>query len=69
MLTDAGVAPADAIVADDSARALEWAAEAGVRTVLVGRPPSDATTSHGWIASLAGLPALLTLLEEVPSRL
>jgi FMN phosphatase YigB (HAD superfamily) len=37
ILADTGVEPANAVVVDDSERAIEWAAEAGLRGVLVRR--------------------------------
>jgi HAD superfamily hydrolase (TIGR01509 family) len=59
LLADAGVAPANALVVDDSPQALAWAAKAGARTVLVGgaAPTRDGQTEQ--IDSLAKLPALL----------
>ncbi|HEY8415435.1 MAG TPA: HAD family hydrolase [Thermaerobacter sp.] len=56
---DAGVRPADAIVVDDRPEAVAWAAEAGARTVLVGRDPVEGCQADVVIASLAGLPGLL----------
>ena len=42
IFTDAGVSPSKALVVDDSARAVEWASEAGAATVLVSTGPPDA---------------------------
>jgi HAD superfamily hydrolase (TIGR01509 family) len=59
LLADAGVAPTDALIVDDSPQVLGWAAEVGARTVLVGGTgqPLDGQTQR--IGSLAELPALL----------
>lgn len=54
----AGVAPGDALVVDDSERALGWAAGVGARTVLC-RPEPPTNDRHQHIRRLAGLPRLL----------
>jgi beta-phosphoglucomutase-like phosphatase (HAD superfamily) len=36
MLADLGISPADALVVDDSPRAIQWATQVGARAVLVG---------------------------------
>ena len=65
LLADAAVAPADALVVDDSRQALAWAAQVGARTVLVGTPsPLVAGPPYG-IASLANLPALIASIDDV----
>ncbi len=51
IFADAGVSPSEALVVDDSAKALGWAAEVGARTILIGE--------DGVITSLAELPTLL----------
>lgn len=61
LLADAGVAPADALVVDDSPRAVAWAGEVGTRAVLVGRAPPGASTT-ACIGGLAELPALVERL-------
>jgi HAD superfamily hydrolase (TIGR01509 family) len=63
LFADADVAPADALVVDDSPRAVAWAASVGARAVLVGAtspPPGDGATPR--IAGLFELPALLERL-------
>ncbi len=59
LLADAGVAPEEALVLDDNAEVLRWAAQVGAWTVLVraGSPERPATALH--IGSLAELPELL----------
>lgn len=62
IFADAGVAPANALIVDDTARAVMWAAQAGARTVLVGQAqPADMLTLR--IDSLAELPALVEALD------
>ncbi len=53
------VEPAQAIVVDDTERALDWAAAVGARTVLCG-PAAPTGGHHGHVARLADLPALLS---------
>ena len=63
IFADLGIASADALVVDDSPRAIEWATQVGARTVLVGdssRPQKRATVHIG---SLVELPALLQRLD------
>jgi FMN phosphatase YigB (HAD superfamily) len=62
LLSDAGVAPAHALVVDDSLHALDWAALAGAQTVLVGTSPSPATRAMHRIGSLTELPELVERL-------
>jgi FMN phosphatase YigB (HAD superfamily) len=62
LLSDAGVAPAHALVVDDSPHALDWAAQAGAQTVLVGTSPSPATRVMHRIGSLTELPELVERL-------
>jgi HAD superfamily hydrolase (TIGR01509 family) len=58
LFADAGVAPADALVVDDSPRAVAWAREVGARAVLVSAAPTgDGATAR--IAGLAELPAVI----------
>jgi HAD superfamily hydrolase (TIGR01509 family) len=59
LFTDVGVQPAEALVVDDSAEALEWAAGLGARTVLVSSSPHPQTGVTSHLGSLAELPAFL----------
>ena len=63
MFADLGIAPADALVVDDSPRAIGWATQVGARAVLVGDSslPQRGMTLH--IGSLIELPALLQQLD------
>jgi len=63
LFADLGIAPTDALVVDDSPRAIEWATQVGARTVLVGNSslPRTGTTVH--IGSLVELPAMLQRLD------
>jgi len=63
MFADLGIAASDALVVDDSPRAIEWATQVGARAVLVGDSsrPQTGTTVH--IGSLVELPALLQWLD------
>ena len=63
LFQDAGVAPHDAVVVDDSVVAVSWAAEAGARTVLIGAAPSSGTNATLCIGSLAELPARIRSLS------
>src|ERR1700694_5226959 len=54
----AGVAPDDALVVDDSERALDWAADLGARTVLC-RPEAPANNRHLHVRRLADLSRVL----------
>jgi HAD superfamily hydrolase (TIGR01509 family) len=60
IFADAGVAPAEALVLDDSRTAIAWASEAGARTLLVGSGPApDVPGCLGAIGSLADLPGMI----------
>ena len=63
IFADLGIAATDALVVDDSLRAIEWAMQVGARRVLVGDSslPQRRTTLH--IGSLVELPALLRRLD------
>jgi HAD superfamily hydrolase (TIGR01509 family) len=63
LFADLGIAPTDALVVDDSPRAIEWATQVGARAVLVGNSslPRTGTTVH--IGSLVELPAMLQRLD------
>lgn len=58
LFADLQIAPGDALIVDDSPRALTWAKEIGARTVLVG---ATQETGNGMmhISNLAELPTLL----------
>jgi HAD superfamily hydrolase (TIGR01509 family) len=62
MFADLGIAPADALVVDDSPRAIAWATQVGAHAVLVrdSSLPRTGTTVH--IESLVELPAMLQRL-------
>jgi beta-phosphoglucomutase-like phosphatase (HAD superfamily) len=57
------VAPEDALVVDDSPLALQWAAQAGARTVLVVSAGSAEAPAEAVIGSLAELPQVIEHLE------
>jgi len=59
LLADAGVAPEEALVLDDNAGVLRWAAQVGARTVLVRAGPAEGLETTLRIGSLAELPELL----------
>jgi HAD superfamily hydrolase (TIGR01509 family) len=59
LFADVGVQPAEALVVDDSAEALDWAAGLGARTVLIGSSPHPQTGATPRLGSLAELPAFL----------
>ena len=58
IFADADIAPAHAVVVDDSPEAVLWAAEAGARTVLVSSGPAT-PLPDSTVSSLSELPALL----------
>ena len=66
IFADAGVAPVDALVVDDSPAALRWAADAGARTALVGVRPDDGFLPDLTLGSLSELPRALSTLEAEP---
>lgn len=59
IFADLGIAAAEALVVDDSPRAIEWATRVGARTVLVENPSHPHTGATVHIGSLVELPALL----------
>ncbi len=59
LFADAGVQPEGALVVDDSPDATRWAAQLGVRTVLIGSSPHPETGTTPRLESLAELPAFL----------
>jgi FMN phosphatase YigB (HAD superfamily) len=58
IFSHAGVAPDDALVVDDSERALDWAADLGARTVLC-RPEAPTNSRHLHVRRLADLSRVL----------
>jgi beta-phosphoglucomutase-like phosphatase (HAD superfamily) len=64
LLADASVAPASAVVVDDSPDALAWAADVGAHPVRVGAPASNDGAATCSITSLSDLPALLARIES-----
>jgi HAD superfamily hydrolase (TIGR01509 family) len=63
LLADAGVSPAEALIVDDSPRALTWARQAGARTVLVAAADAGLAEVEAVIDRLAELPALIDHLS------
>lgn len=69
IFADVGIAPSEALIVDDSPFAINWAAQLGARTVLVGNalyPPCRAMLR---IAALSELPALLPQIDEKGAEL
>jgi len=63
IFADAGVDPQYAVVVDDSLQALDWARQAGARTVLIGTGAAALEEGAVWSASLAELPAIMDCFE------
>ncbi len=63
IFADLGITAAEALVVDDSPRAIEWATQVGARTVLVGDSSHPRTGATVHIGSLVELPALLQRLD------
>ena len=60
IMSDAGVAPADAVLVDDNPDCVRWAVQAGARGVLVGSPQAPQGSERvETISSLAELPGLI----------
>ncbi len=59
LFADVGIQPEEALVVDDSAEALDWAARLGARTVLVSSSPHPETGTSPRLKSLAELPTFL----------
>ena len=59
IFADAGVAPADALVIDDSSRAINWAEQIGAQTLLVSDSPHPKTRMTRYIGSLAELTVII----------
>ena len=60
LIADLGVSPGNTLVVDDNPRALNWAAQAGAHTLLIGSRPDAGTTPQ--IQGLAELPAIIHTL-------
>jgi HAD superfamily hydrolase (TIGR01509 family) len=63
IFADAGVAPADALVIDDSPDVADWVVQAGARLVLVGSAAGPQTKALLTIDRLADLPNVIEHLE------
>jgi HAD superfamily hydrolase (TIGR01509 family) len=63
LFADAGVQPVEALVFDDSTDALDWSAQLGARTVLIGSSPHPETGTTPRLESLVELPAFLRQWE------
>src|SRR5260221_4261131 len=63
IFADLGIAAADALVVDDSPRAIEWARQLGARTVLVGDASLLRIEATVHIGSLVELPTTLQQLD------
>ncbi len=63
IFADLSISSVDALVVDDSPRAIEWATQTGARTVLVGDSSHLRTGATAHIGSLVELPALLQRLD------
>jgi len=59
LFADLGLRPAEALVVDDGADVVGWAAQVGARTVLVSTPSDSEKATTACIRSLAELPAWL----------
>ena len=59
LFADSGVAPSEALVVDDSPKAVQWAREAGATAVLVSAGPSPSNDADTVLSSLAELSAFL----------
>ena len=59
IFADSGVLPSDALVVDDSPKAVGWARDAGATAVLVSRQPADGGEASPVIGSLSELPGFL----------
>ena len=63
IFADLGIAAAEALVVDDSPRAIEWATQVGAHTVLVRDSSLLRTGTTVHIGSLVELPATLQQLD------
>jgi HAD superfamily hydrolase (TIGR01509 family) len=62
LLADAGIAPSEALIVDDSPLAANWAMQAGARVVLVGAAADADVAATAHIRALAELPQALQRL-------
>ncbi len=72
LLADAGVAPSDALVLDDSPKVVRWAEQAGARAVLVGdtsQASSERTTRRGVAPLRPYSEAVSSPSSESPDRI
>ncbi len=66
IFADAGVAPADTLVVDDSPPCVQRAALAGAATVLISSEAPRSSDAHAVINSLAELPPVLRRTQRSP---
>ena len=59
IFADAGVSPSNALVVDDSAKAVQWAGEAGAATVHVSTQSPEAAEGYPAIGGLRELPSFI----------
>lgn len=59
IFADARVAPGDALVVDDNALAVKWAAQVGAKSVLIRADQPSSTSPTLCLSSLAELPGLI----------
>ncbi|MGH2367640.1 MAG: HAD family hydrolase, partial [Chloroflexota bacterium] len=69
IFADAGVAPEQALVVDDSPLAIGWAAETGAWTARIGTPPGNWPAPDLQLESLAQLPEAIRVLEDRPGTM
>ncbi|TMC20079.1 MAG: HAD family hydrolase [Chloroflexi bacterium] len=65
IFADLGIAPAHALIVDDSPHAIRWATEVGAKTVLVCDTPPPQTQATLHIRSLAELPHYIHQIEDL----
>jgi beta-phosphoglucomutase-like phosphatase (HAD superfamily) len=63
IFAELGISSTNAVVVDDSPRAINWAAQVGARTVLVSNSPPSETGTTAHIRSLEELPAIIHRLD------
>lgn len=70
LLADSGVLPADAIVVDDNVKVLKWAAQVGMRVVLVSDRSEQRISSEvvmeGLLCTIDSLAKLPAALDKLP---
>lgn len=62
IFADLALTPSDALVVDDSPRALDWATQVGARAVLISKTPPSETSAAMHIQSLVELPEIIQRL-------